>query len=151
MNRFSLHRWDRIRLFGPLVPLCLIAFVPGCDLTGTKIIRASGVVTRAGKPVPNLFLNFLPAEGRPSWGVTDEKGYFTLHYDKTRDGAVPGLHTVFVTFKPSDPRQDRFSDGSKIKMPDNLISILAKYGNQDTTPLSIEIKNDQQFIKIELD
>ena len=125
---------------------------PRCrSLTGVRIVRVTGTVTRDGKPVPNLFLNFRPTKGRPSWGITDERGHFTLHYDKSRDGAVPGLHTVWPTFKPCDPREDKVMEQGKTKEPDQLREILAKYGNPVTTPLKVEVHSDDQVIHLPLD
>jgi hypothetical protein len=134
----------RLTLLGALFGLS------GCDLTGVRIVRVSGTVTRSGRPVPNLFLNFRPATGRPSWGITDEHGHYTLHYDKSHDGAVPGQHLVWVTFKPCDPREEKVMDQGQLKRPDHLPEILAKYGNPET-PLRIEIHSDGQIINLPLD
>jgi hypothetical protein len=149
--RNLIHCWHKHPHLRRWAALFLLACLPACDLTGTKIMHVSGRVTRGGKPVPNLFLNFLPEAGRPSWGVSDDNGYFVLHYDKNRDGAVPGVHTVFVTWKSADPREERLQEGGKLRMPDNLIPIVAKYGNQDSSPIKIDVKNDNLFIKLELD
>jgi hypothetical protein len=154
MNQRSLAMMLKMMCNVPLPRLlagCLSVLLAGCDLTGTKVIRVSGVVTRGGKPVPNLFLNFLPEQGRPSWGVTDDKGNFVLHYDKSRDGAVAGLHSIFVTFKPSDIRAEKAPVGTKVRPPDDLIPILAKYGDPQRSLLKVQVNNNDQFIKLELD
>src|SRR5437588_12261353 len=83
--------------------LCSLGFVPGCGPSGPQIMRVSGTVTRGGKPVEKLVVNFWPDHGRPSWGLTDREGRYTLHYDRDRDGAVPGLHKVWVQNKPGTP------------------------------------------------
>jgi hypothetical protein len=121
----------------------------GCDLTGTRTVRVTGTVTRNGQPVANLFLNFRPEKGRPSWGITDERGHYVLHYDKSRDGAVPGRHTVWATFKPCDPRENRVV--AEMKEPEQLREILARYGNPITTPLHFEVHTDGQVINLSLD
>ena len=123
----------------------------GCDPSGAAVVPVRGTVTRNGRPVPDLCLNFLPAQGRPSWGVTDEAGRFVLHHDPSRDGAVPGLHIVFVTYKPGDRRAGIDSQLSARNMPPDLIPILAKYGRPDQTPLRVEIKTDIREIALHLD
>jgi hypothetical protein len=51
----------------------------GCgDPDAPEIARVTGTVTRGGKPVPNLVVNFMPAEGRPSWGITDDRGRYVV-------------------------------------------------------------------------
>jgi hypothetical protein len=139
------------RLAGRLFLLGFLVSLTGCDLTGVRVVRVSGTVTRGGKPVPNLFLNFRPATGRPSWGITDEHGHYVLHFDKSRDGAVPGHHTVWATFKPCDPREDRVMEQGELKQPDHLPEIIAKYGNPRTTTLQFEINTDGQVINLPLD
>jgi hypothetical protein len=131
--------------------LGLLLGLGGCDLTGTQVLRVSGTVTRGGKPVANLSLNFKPVTGRPSWGITNDRGRYILHYDKARDGAVPGWHKVWVTFNPYDPREERLLEGRKLPKPEHLQEILAKYGNPDTTPLRFEIQIDDQVIDLPLD
>jgi hypothetical protein len=139
------------RRAGQLLLLAMLVSLSGCDLTGVRVVRVSGTVTRNGRPVPNLFLNFKPATGRPSWGITDEHGHYVLHYDKSRDGAVPGAHTVWATFKPLDPREDKVMEQGELKRPEQLQDILARYGNPTTTPLKFEINADGQVINLPLD
>ena len=139
------------RLVGRLALLGSLIGFAGCDWTGIHTVRVSGTVMRDGKPIPNLFLNFQPATGRPSWGITDQNGHYILHYDKTRDGAVPGRHKVWATFKPIDPREDKVMEAGHLKQPENLREILAKYGDPGTTPLKFDIETDNQVVDLNLD
>jgi hypothetical protein len=102
--------------------------------------------------------------------VTDDQGRFVLHYDQTRDGAVPGLHTVFVTYKPSGCSRARLGkhayssgrfeepsysstealDATRGKMAPDLIHILAKYGHQDSSPLKVLIESETPDIRLDL-
>jgi hypothetical protein len=142
---------SNFRRCGHFLVLGILLGVSGCDLTGVRTVRVNGTVTRNGNPVPNLFLNFRPAKGRPSWGITDERGHYTLHFDKSRDGAVPGYHTVWATFKPCDPRQEKVMEEGKMKEPEQLREILARYGNPVTTPLHYDLHSDNQVINLTLD
>jgi hypothetical protein len=127
--------------------VAFLTVLSGCDLGSEILVRKNGRVTRNGRPIPNLFLNFVPDKGRPSWGLTDADGNFVTHYDRTRDGIVPGMHTVFVTYKRFDPREG----GGRLTEPEGLMPILAKFGKLESTPLRIEIKAGTQSIDLRLD
>jgi hypothetical protein len=65
-----------------------------------KVAPVSGVVTLDGKPLDRASVVFKPeAGGRPSFGVTDEQGRFTLAYSMDEDGAEVGSATVTVSTK----------------------------------------------------
>lgn len=138
-------RFDRRALW-----LIVLTGLAGCA-DGPLVVRVSGTVTRDGAPVPNLFLNFLPDQGRPSWGMTDAEGRYTLHYDRDQDGAVTGTHTVWVAFKPRDPGEEAAMHQGKLPMPQDLGTILKKYGSQETTPLRITIAREGQVVDLPLD
>src|SRR5690242_19717008 len=89
----------------PLVALVCLA-TSGCWSSGPDIVEVTGKLTRNGKPVPNLIVNFQPDEGRPSWGKADENGVFTLSYDPEHDGARVGKHTVYVKYKPGSMAEE---------------------------------------------
>jgi len=110
----------------------------------------TGTVTYQGEPVPNLFLNFKPEKGRPSWGVTDDQGRYWLRYSNSRDGAVTGPHTVWVQFRPRSPAEEfRMTSGGGGK--GLLPAILKKYGNETDTPLRFEIREKGQVVDIALE
>ena len=55
-----MHRVDLARAAG--LPLVLTAG----GSSAPRVVKISGWVTRADKPVPHLFVNFYPEVGRPS-------------------------------------------------------------------------------------
>ncbi len=126
------------------VPLC------GCS-RGPHVVPVSGTITRAGKPVARVIVNFLPTEGRPSWGMTDENGKFTLSYTREQDGALVGSHTVWVTYQARDPGEEQGLQDGTVSLPKELTDILQVYGKQDTTPLKIEITKAETDLQIKLD
>jgi len=97
-----------------------------------------------------LVVNFLPESGRPSWGVTDKDGHYTLNYERGRDGAITGAHKVWVEFKPSSPKIEAEYHNGTLKLHRDLQTILGKYGKQ-TSPLVEEVKEDNQVIDLHLD
>jgi hypothetical protein len=136
------------RLASILLPMLILPVV-GCS--GPKICHVTGTVQLAGKPVANLVVNFVPEEGRPSYGMTDDQGAYHLKYDRTTDGAVRGTHKVFFKYRPHDPKQEIAIQQGTMQLPSDVKSILEKYGSAETTTLRFEVKEDGQVIDITLD
>lgn len=59
--------------------------------------KVTGVVTLDGAPYPNAQVRFVPAEGRPSIGMTDSSGRYELVYIAQTKGAAPGEYSVDIT------------------------------------------------------
>lgn len=122
----------------------------GCGRRGPEIVDVTGTVTRGGEPVANLEIHFVPDEGRPSWGLTDAQGHFTLNYSRDRDGAVVGRHRVFVKYMPHDPEIEFAISQGNYEFPAGIESIEAKYGSLDNTPLEFELEDDAD-LELKLD
>ncbi len=132
--------------------LLLVSQVFGCGGSGAATARVSGTVTRNGKPVPNVLVQFQPEQGRVSTGLTDEQGHFTLKYDRKQEGAVAGTHRVSVTFRPKTPKDEQLLGEGKWSPHPDYAAIMEKYGKADSTPLRIEIKEgDNSDVQIKLD
>jgi hypothetical protein len=121
----------------------LIGLVAGCS-DGPDVVPVTGTVTRAGKPVGGLMLNFMPEDGRPSWAITDAEGRYELQYSKSYQGGLIGKHKVFVAYEPDQ-------DGRPRALNRDQKAIVAKYGNQSTSPLAVEIKNSGQVVDLQLE
>jgi hypothetical protein len=142
-----------LRVISPwsvLAWFCL-ALIAGCGSGGPRVVKVSGTVTRGGKPVEKLFLNFEPAHGRPSWGVTDKDGHYTLNYERRREGAVTGTHKVWVQIRPASPKEEADLRNGTVKLHPEIKSILEKYGKFETTPLKVEVKDDGKPLDLKLD
>jgi hypothetical protein len=86
----------RIHLFSLVA---MAALLSGCG-GEMKVAPVSGVVTLDGKPLDRASVVFKPeAGGRPSFGVTDENGRFSLAYSMNEDGAEVGPATVTISTK----------------------------------------------------
>jgi hypothetical protein len=121
------------------------ALLGGCNQGGPTVVPVSGVLTRNGKPVPNLEVYFMPTQGRNSVGWADENGRFKLGYTPDQDGALVGTHTVFVVFNPPQTTSER------LQAPAEMRPILEKYGTMDVSPLRVEIKKAVSDLEIKLD
>jgi hypothetical protein len=121
-------------------------FALGCD-GGSKVVSVSGVATRQGAPVPALELNFQPEVGRPSWGITDAQGRFTLEYDAQNKGAERGKHTVSVRVLPASPEEEM----GTVKADPKRKEIQAKYGDMAKSPMKIEIAEATSKLELKFD
>jgi hypothetical protein len=92
---------------------CVVAFVftmacVGCG-SGSELAQVSGVVTMEGAPVPNLSIEFIPIEGRPSLARTNSDGEFTAYYLPKQPGAAPGKHRLSSEFAQGGPDDVKFT------------------------------------------
>ena len=120
-----------------------------------QLAPVTGVVTIDGKPYPGGKVIFSPtakegsdAVGRPSFGIPDEQGRFSLSCFKPNDGAIVGDHivTLFRAVDHDEIRPDLKALGFKrvnlrgervtVTSGDNTIDValtseeIQKYGNR---------------------
>ncbi|WP_152050664.1 hypothetical protein [Tautonia marina] len=130
-----------------ITPLAMVGC--GGDPDAPEIARVTGQVTRGGKPVPNLTVNYMPTEGRPSWGITDAQGQYELEYNADYKGAKVGHHKVYVVFNPTS------MDGSVGSVEgltaEDRQAIQEKYGSEQTTAMEVDVSEDGQVIDLKLD
>jgi hypothetical protein len=131
----------------PLLALAIAVF--GCSSDVPDLVQVQGRVTRGGKPVPGIVLQFQPDDGRVSWGQADAEGKFTLSYSKHYEGARLGKHRVYVAYgnTPETP----YDDSGKQRLNPEQQDIIKKYGKLESTPLEVELKDDGQVVEIKLD
>jgi len=102
-------------------------------------------------------VNYMPTEGRPSWGKTDSEGKFDMIYDENVKGVKVGHHKVYFT-----PAAFTIDGGASKKSrkaiaeatgltPEELLEIRSKYGSEDVTKLEIDIKKDPEVVELKLD
>jgi predicted small lipoprotein YifL len=143
---------NKLKFLASSILMGLLAI--GCGNKGPSVVPVSGTVTHSGKPVPNLFINFEPESGRPSWAVSDEQGKFVAKYDSTQDGMVTAKHKVWFQWRPRDPKDQMIEQGfakGKSSKTAEVKEILKKYGNRDNPEVSIEIKQATPNLEIKLD
>jgi hypothetical protein len=137
-------------MFRPMAPIAIaVSFscLVGCG-DAPDIVAVEGTVTHKGKPIPGLRVYFQPTDGRPSWGDTDSEGRFRLDYDADYDGAKVGTHKVYVVDASAlDPTIVQPPGGK----PPEFKAILAKYGNPEISPKTVEITKAVRDLKLELD
>jgi hypothetical protein len=123
----------------------------GCGRGGPEIVEIEGTVTRNGKPVPNVRIYFVPTDGRPSWGVSDEQGRFVLDYDLDYDGAKVGTHTVWIQDESSNVDPTLVMSGAaRPKRNPEMAAILEKYG-RDKSQLKVDVTKADKNFQLKLD
>lgn len=132
---------------GLLLAICTL----GCSRGGPEIVPIAGVATHQGQPVPNIRIYFVPTNGRPSWGITDDGGHFELDYDPEQKGAKVGTHTVWIVDESRnvDPTL-AMSGGQRPKRNPAIQALADKYGREKST-LTVEVKKADRNFQLELD
>jgi hypothetical protein len=109
------------------------------------MVKVTGTVTVKGQPADQVEVTFLPKNGRPATGVTDNQGRFELSTLKPGDGAVPGEHRVTLGeyYPPGKPPpMPRGNEPLPSRFP-------TTYSDTVNSPLKATVergaKNDFQF------
>jgi hypothetical protein len=87
---------NTLAFFKLVAAVVALAFVVGCD-GGAGMSPVTGTITLDGIPYPSAQVRFVPETGRPSIGITDESGVYSLVYIRDEKGAAPGSYKVDVT------------------------------------------------------
>ena len=121
----------------------------GCE--SSNVVSVSGTLTYKGQPVPNAFIHFVPENGRPSLGETDQNGKFTLVYDPQTKGAERGKHRVFVQYNAlADASRPGTIPGEEPKLSNEWREFFTKYGG-DKSKVEVTIDKATSDLKLEWD
>ncbi len=129
-----------------LSPLALLfpCLLPGCG-GELKVAPVSGTVTLDGQPLERASVLFQPeGGGRPSFGVTDGNGYYTLSYSMHEAGAEVGKAKVQITtrLQAEDPSGE-YRDNAP-RAPER---VPARYAKE---PVTVDVKSKSNIIDITL-
>jgi len=142
----------RILRGGWLIALAALGlFSVGCGPDGKKVVKVSGLLTLNGKPVPNAILHFEPSSGRPSWGMTNSEGRYTLKYTIDKEGAEVDTHKVWLEFPPATPQEENDLATGKKQLPVETRAMAKKYGNKEKPEIEVAVTGDGKDIEIKLD
>lgn len=122
----------------------------GCGGSGT--VSVSGTLTYKGKPVTNAVVNFAPTDdGRPSSGLTDKDGKFTLQYDPEIKGVKPGKYKVYVMHNVSaDAARPGAIPGMPAPPEGDGKELFSKYSNEKS-PVTVEITKAESNLELKWD
>ena len=99
------------------------------------------------KPVPHLVINFTPEKGLRSFALTDQDGKFNMIYTSGQEGVILGTHKVWVQLATTGSKEDKeFKKRlAKQQSDPDMAQLLKKYGKAETTPLTIEAREDREI------
>ena len=107
----------------------------GCGGTpGPALGQVSGTVTLDGSPLDQALVEFVPEDGRPSFGTTGANGKYVLQYTDDKSGAVIGKHHVKIT-----KNQVSGEVAAPTKPAPKGDPVPAKYNTEST--LEVEVKS----------
>ena len=125
-------------VFSALLGMAVLVGCGGSD--GPELAIVSGTVTLDGTPLKEAMVTFVPESGRPSYGGTDESGYYELVYTEAKKGAVPGSHTVRVsTQRGGDPDSGIKAQPERIPRKFNTQSQLKKTVEAGSNTINVEL------------
>ncbi len=141
MRGIDLFRWPQ----GMCCLALLCVSLGGCGSRDMKVAPVSGTVTLDGNPLEQASVLFQPAGGgRPSFGVTDEDGRYTLNYNMHEGGAEVGECTVSISTRlQAGGDGENYEDDSKV-LPER---VPAKYAKE---PIVVTVEPKTNTIDIEL-
>jgi len=118
-------------IWNPVLFVLAAALLSSCadNSDVPQLGEVHGTVKLNGDPLPNATVEFYPEQGAPSYGETNEEGYYELRYNDDYMGAVVGKHTVKITtYKQTAPGEEPVPE----KVP-------AKYNQYDQFNLDAEL------------
>ena len=125
----------------------MLVAAAGCG--DSHFVKATGKVTFQGKPVPSTLVTFQPEDGsRPSKGLTNDAGEFTLRYSRQQTGVTRGRHSVFLTYVVGNEEE---LGKSPPKASKELKAVIRKSGDPKTSPLHYEVTENGQSFEITLE
>ncbi len=135
------------RKSGPVLVLSLLLAVSGCS--GSGLVKVTGKLTCNGQPVPSTIVKFFPTDGgRPSSGLTDDNGKFTLQFSRQQPGCTLGSHTVILRYNVSS---DELTHKVPPRASSELKEVIARYADLDSSPLKYEVKRSGDFFDIKIE
>ena len=132
--------------FGPwtLAALSALVLLCGCGGDELELAEVGGVVTYQGEPLPGATVTFIPEEGPPAVGTTNEQGEFSL-VTHGRSGAAVGPHTISVIAQ-KDEREITPGEAETMKTEDLMkirkSLIPEKYAHPRTSGLAETVSDD---------
>jgi hypothetical protein len=124
-----------------LAALALLLALAGC---GGRLVKVTGKLTYKGQPVPYTAVTFVPDDGsRPSMGMTDEQGNFTLQNSRTESGAPRGPGTVVLEYGLT-------SEEGPPKVSKEVQAVIKKYADPKKSDLHYDITKSGQYLEIDL-
>lgn len=120
----------------------------GCGQQGLPLTKVSGNVTLDGSPLEGAQVTFEPVSGeRPSFGITNSSGNYSLKFTQDRPGGLPGEHIIRIsTWTAPTEQSGKWTEGTTEKIP-------AYYNDKakDSTDMRQTLKGSSTTINFAID
>ena len=132
----------------------------GGDPNVPELGYVEGTVKLDGKPLANVVLTFQPDKARPSYGKTNDEGWYELTYTDEYSGATIGTHTVRISSADSDAGDEGdyegdyeedggdYEGGEENETESRGEKIPAKYNQQ--TELIVDVESGDNVLDFDL-
>jgi len=142
----SNHPVTTVKSLLSAVSLLFILSSCGSSGNGPQFGNVTGTITLDGAPLPFAKVEFQPEKARPSVGLTNENGQYTLGYSVAQKGAIQGQHVVRIALATPDEVGGEDSKAivelrKRVKIPDRF--------NKDSG-LTAEVKKGNNNLNFEL-
>ncbi len=129
------------------------AALGGCRSGDEPTYPVSGVVRFGGEPLTDCRVMFRPEQGPVASGRLDSEGRFELSTYRPADGAVAGVHRVWLAppeteFDISDDELEFVQDASRLRKPPPFP---AKYLSFATSGLTAEVQTETNEFEFDLE
>ena len=115
--------------------ISVVLLICGCSQSTVKLSPVSGILTRNGKPLTDVRLEFVKADtGAYAIAETDEQGRFVLRHSHGNSGAEPGTYHVSVFRKGKLlPPLPGMEEGAQRRSPEEPILM------SDKSPIEVVV------------
>lgn len=142
-NRMILAGESPMQRFHRFCLMLLLTILAGCGGGGNVPLTGTVTFSDDGTPVPMGVVSFLNAGKVANGPIRD--GSYVVGFEKEANGLPPGSYQVYVTAEKST----ELEPGSGTFSYEHLID--RKYGNPDTSNLSIEVNSSTKTFDIVVD
>ncbi len=127
-------------IFKTFLILSITTASVGCggSTDAPPLAQSEGSVSFEGKPLDGATVSFIPANGRPASGFTDDNGHFVLTTSQEGDGALIGAHTVTITKTKPKAGQENNAYAEHVSV------IPKKYGDLKKSDLTATVKTGEK-------
>lgn len=133
-----------------VLSLSLLAGCGGGAEDAPDTFPVTGKVTQGGKPLADVKVDFVPSGGGlPSSGVTNAEGVYVLSRHTGDEGAIPGTYRVVLS-EGTAPDMSAYQNPGE-GPPAKESKIPEKWQSKETSPKSVEVKNEPNVVDIDVD
>lgn len=146
-----MHRISQLNSLLVVLSVISLAGCGGGESDQPELGQVSGTVTFKGDVLPGASVSFVPIDGRPATGVTDEEGVYELVYIRNTQGCKIGQNKVMITTLDESGDSDELEGDNIVQTKDNLAQekLPAKYNTE--TELIADVQSGKNTFDFRLE